>query len=157
MWTTCPSPLGDVLLSESDGVLVRVSFAPAELPAGEPSSCPVLDQGVRELTEYFCSGRRAFTVPVRPPGTPFQQAVWAELQRIPYGTTATYAELAQRVGSPGAVRAVGSANGRNPVAVLVPCHRVIGSDGNLRGYAGGVERKTALLALERGPSDETLF
>jgi methylated-DNA-[protein]-cysteine S-methyltransferase len=118
----------------------------------------VLVQAARELAEYFAGDRRDFDVPVGPPGTPFQQAVWAELRRVPYGTTTTYGALAARLGSPGAVRAVGSANGRNPVAVLVPCHRVVGSDGNLRGYAGGVERKRALLDLERsGPEDGALF
>ncbi|MCW2607606.1 MAG: cysteine methyltransferase [Frankiales bacterium] len=158
VWTTIPSPLGEVLLEASGGVLVRAGFAPFELPDGEPApDDPVLAQAARELGEYFAGTRRSFTVPVGPPGTPFQQAVWAELQRIPAGETRTYAELAARLGSPGAVRAVGSANGRNPVAVLVPCHRVIGSDGNLRGYAGGVERKLALLALERQPADDALF
>lgn len=159
VWTTCPSPLGDLLVVAEDHVLVRVSFPPYEEPGGDPApGDPVLAQAVRELTEYFAGTRREFEVPVGPPGTPFQQAVWAQLRQVPYGETATYAELAQRLGSPGAVRAVGSANGRNPVGVLVPCHRVIGSDGNLRGYAGGVERKLALLALERGgPSEEHLF
>lgn len=157
MWTTCPSPLGEVLLEASDGVLVRAAFPPYDSPTGDLGSDAVLEQAARELGEYFAGARRDFEVRVGAPGTPFQQAVWAELRRVPYGTTTTYGELAARLGAPGAVRAVGSANGRNPVAVLVPCHRVIGSDGNLRGYAGGVERKTALLALERGPSDETLF
>lgn len=160
MWTTCPSPLGEVLLEARDGALVKALFAPFEAPPGEPSpDDPLLAQAAGELAEYFAGQRRDFTVPARPPGTPFQQAVWAELRRVPYGTTATYSQLAARIGSPAAVRAVGSANGRNAVAVLVPCHRVIGSDGNLRGYAGGVERKTALLAIERGGAvpDGALF
>lgn len=158
MWTTCPSPLGEVLLEAAGGVLVKAHFAPFTTPDGDPTpDDPVLGQAARELAEYFAGTRRDFDVPVGPPGTPFQQAVWAELRRVPYGETATYGELAARLGAPGAVRAVGSANGRNPVAVLVPCHRVIGSDGNLRGYAGGVERKLALLALERGPADDALF
>lgn len=153
MWTTCSSPLGEVLVEAQDGALTTVHFAPFTTPPGEPSPDePLLQQAVRELGEYFAGERTSFDVPVGPLGTPFQQAVWAELQRIPYGETATYGELARRMGAPGAVRAVGSANGRNPVAVLVPCHRVIGSDGNLRGYAGGVERKRALLAIERSPA-----
>ncbi len=156
MWTTCPSPLGQVLVEARDGVVVKVHVAPFVQPAGPPApDDPLLRQAVRELAEYFAGGRRDFDVPVGPPGTPFQQAVWAELRRVDYGTTATYAEIAVRLGSPGAVRAVGSANGRNPVAVLVPCHRVIGSDGNLRGYGGGVERKLALLAIERGRSGDS--
>lgn len=155
----CPSPLGELLVVAEDGVLVKVHFSPFAQPDGASSTDdPLLAQAVRELGEYFAGARREFEVPVGPPGTPFQRAVWAELRRVPYGETATYAELAQRLGAPGAVRAVGSANGRNPVGVLVPCHRVIGSDGNLRGYAGGVERKLALLALERGgPSEDCLF
>lgn len=159
MWTTCPSPLGEVLLVAADGVLVRAGFAPFARPEGEPSpGDPLLAQAARELAEYFAGDRRDVDVPVGPPGTAFQQAVWAELRRVPYGSTTTYGVLAARVGSPGAVRAVGSAIGRNPVAVLVPCHRVVGSDGNLRGYAGGVERKRALLDLERGgPEDGALF
>ncbi len=158
VWTTCASPLGEVLVEARDGVVVKVLFSPFEVPAHAPTpDDPLLQQTVRELDEYFAGQRRDFEVPVGPPGTPFQQAVWAELRRVPYGETATYGELAQRLGSPGAVRAVGSANGRNPVAVIVPCHRVIGSDGNLRGYAGGVERKTALLAIERDKGEGTLF
>lgn len=159
MWTTCPSPLGDLLVAAESGALVIVHFAPFIPPDGEPSpDDPLLARAVRELAEYFAGERREFDVPVGPPGTPFQQSVWAELRRVPYGETATYAQIAARMGVPGAVRAVGSANGRNPVGVLVPCHRVIGSDGNLRGYAGGVERKRALLALERGgPTGDRLF
>ena len=159
MWTTCPSPLGDLLVAAQDGALVVVHFAPFERPGGDPTpDDPLLTQAVRELGEYFAGTRKEFDVPVGPPGTPFQQAVWAELRRVPYGETATYSEIAARMGAPAAVRAVGSANGRNPVGVLVPCHRVIGSDGNLRGYAGGVERKLALLALERGaPAEGRLF
>jgi methylated-DNA-[protein]-cysteine S-methyltransferase len=158
VWTTCPSPLGDLLLQAADGALVKVLFPPYPLPDGPPDpDDPVLRQAAAELAEYFAGARREFEVPVGPPGTPFQQAVWAELRRVPYGTTTTYAAIAARLGRPTAVRAVGAANGRNPVAVLVPCHRVVGSDGNLRGYAGGVERKLALLGLERGPEDGALF
>lgn len=158
MWTTCPSPLGDLLLQAADGVLVKVLFPPYALPDEPPDpDDPVLRQAADELAEYFAGTRHDFAVPVGPPGTPFQQAVWAELRRVPYGTTTTYAAIAARLGRPAAVRAVGAANGRNPVAVLVPCHRVVGSDGNLRGYAGGLERKLALLGLERGPEDGMLF
>jgi methylated-DNA-[protein]-cysteine S-methyltransferase len=110
---------------------------------------------VREqLAEYFAGERREFDVPMQLAGTAFQRRVWEELVRIPYGTTITYAELARRVGRPTAVRAVGAANGRNPISILVPCHRVIGADGKLTGYGGGVERKQWLLELERGPRDE---
>jgi methylated-DNA-[protein]-cysteine S-methyltransferase len=105
---------------------------------------------VREqLADYFSGERQQFDVPLKLDGTPFQQRVWQELVRIPFGTTITYAQLAQRVGKPTASRAVGHANGRNPISILVPCHRVIGADGNLTGYAGGVDKKQWLLAWER--------
>ena len=104
---------------------------------------------VREqLTEYFAGERQQFDVPLKLAGTPFQQRVWQELVRIPFGTTITYAQLAQRVGKPTASRAVGHANGRNPISVIVPCHRVIGANGKLTGYAGGVDKKQWLLAWE---------
>ncbi|HET9653335.1 MAG TPA: methylated-DNA--[protein]-cysteine S-methyltransferase [Usitatibacter sp.] len=102
----------------------------------------------RQLEEYFAGMRRAFDLPLAPRGTPFQVRVWQEIARIPYGRTLSYAQLAERVGQPHAVRAVGAANGRNPLSIIVPCHRVVGSDGSLTGYAGGLERKLALLGLE---------
>jgi methylated-DNA-[protein]-cysteine S-methyltransferase len=148
-WTTVPSPVGDLLLVAVDGALTQVHFAPFEPPDTEPSPDePVLVEAARQLTEHFAGERTEFDLPLAPPGTAFQQRVWEELRRIPYGTTATYGELAARLGDPKCVRAVGLANGRNPIAVVVPCHRVIGSDGKLRGYAGGIERKQRLLALE---------
>ncbi len=103
----------------------------------------------RELDEYFAGRRRAFDLVLAPAGTPFQLAVWEELRRIPFGGTTTYGELARRVGRPTAARAVGAAVGRNPISIIVPCHRVVGSDGALTGFAGGLDRKRALLALER--------
>jgi len=105
---------------------------------------------VREqIAEYFAGERQQFDLPLKLAGTPFQQRVWQELVRIPFGTTITYAQLAQRVGKPTASRAVGHANGRNPISIIVPCHRVIGADGKLTGYAGGVDKKQWLLAWER--------
>ena len=145
-----PTPCGDLLLVAVDGALVAASFAPFDRPDGvERPDEPVLAEARRQLGEqYFAGTRTDFDLPLAPPGTPFQRRVWGELRRIPYGTTATYGEVAERLGDPKAVRAVGLANGRNPIAVVVPCHRVIGSDGKLRGYAGGIERKQRLLALE---------
>lgn len=102
----------------------------------------------RALARYFAGELRAFELPLAAVGTPFQKRVWDELVRIPYGTTIGYAELARRIGAPRAVRAVGGANGANPIPILVPCHRVIGADGTLTGFAGGLERKRALLELE---------
>ena len=106
----------------------------------------------RQLDEYFDGSRTTFDLPLAPAGTPFQRRVWDELTRIPLGTTVTYGELAARAGHPGAARAVGAAVGRNPISIVVPCHRVVGADGTLTGYAGGVGRKAALLALEAAPA-----
>ena len=148
-WTTAPTPLGDLLLVAVDGALVKAHFPPYDEPdvPATPDD-PVLAEAVRQLAEHFAGERTDFDLPLAPPGTPFQRRVWEELCRIPYGTTTTYGELAERLGDPGCVRAVGVANGRNPIAVVVPCHRVIGADGRLRGFAAGVERKQRLLALE---------
>jgi methylated-DNA-[protein]-cysteine S-methyltransferase len=103
-----------------------------------------------QLDHYFAGERREFSLPLAPAGGDFERRVWDELLRIPYGATASYGEVAARVGAPGAARAVGLANGRNPIAVIVPCHRVIGADGSLTGYGGGLERKRLLLDLEAG-------
>ena len=102
----------------------------------------------KQLAEYFAGARQQFDVPLKLTGTPFQKRVWQELVRIPFGTTISYAQLAQRIGKPTAARAVGHANGRNPISIIVPCHRVIGADGKLTGYAGGVNNKQWLLAWE---------
>jgi methylated-DNA-[protein]-cysteine S-methyltransferase len=118
--------------------------------AEAPDRAGVLDAVIEELTAYFAGQLRAFTVPVVLAGTPFQQRVWAALQRIPYGTTTSYVALARQIGSPGAMRAVGLANGANPVAIVVPCHRVIGADGSLTGFGGGLRIKRTLLDLEQG-------
>jgi methylated-DNA-[protein]-cysteine S-methyltransferase len=102
-----------------------------------------------QLTEYFAGERREFDLPLRAAGTPFQQSVWSALREIPYGETRSYADIAREVGRPNAVRAVGAANGSNPLAIVVPCHRVIASDGRLAGYGGGVSLKARLLAMEQ--------
>jgi AraC family transcriptional regulator of adaptative response/methylated-DNA-[protein]-cysteine methyltransferase len=113
-----------------------------------PGESPVFAQLRAELAEYFDGRRREFTVPLHVPGTPFQMKVWAELQRIPIGTTTSYARLAESIGQPNAVRAVARANGDNRIAIIIPCHRVIGADGTLTGYGGGLWRKRWLLDLE---------
>jgi methylated-DNA-[protein]-cysteine S-methyltransferase len=115
---------------------------------GEEPQTPEARRLVCQLGEYFAGKRETFDVPMSMKGTPFQLAVWNELTRIPYGHTISYAELAFRIGKPSAVRAVGAANGANPIPVIVPCHRVIGANGSLTGYGGGIERKQWLLALE---------
>jgi methylated-DNA-[protein]-cysteine S-methyltransferase len=148
------SPVGPLLLAGDEEGLRFVLFSKGGRPA-EPRPDWTPDRGrlgeaTRQLTAYFKGQLRAFDVPVAPVGTPFQQAVWRQLQAIPYGETISYGELARRLGNPKAVRAVGLANGSNPIAIIVPCHRVIGSNGTLVGYGGGLPTKQALLALERG-------
>lgn len=117
-------------------------------------SHPLLAQLSAQLSEYFRGTRRAFSVPLLYPGTPFQLKVWNALRAIPYGETISYEELARRVGSPAGQRAVGHANGQNPVAIVIPCHRVVNKDGKLGGYGGGLWRKRLLLGLERGEQQE---
>jgi methylated-DNA-[protein]-cysteine S-methyltransferase len=154
--TTCfsyiDSPLGRMCV-QGDGHFVTGLFMPGHKRWRGPD--PLWQQvdapftAVREqLAEYFAGKRRQFDVPLKLAGTPFQQRVWQELVRIPFGTTINYAQLAQRVGKPTAARAVGHANGRNPISIIVPCHRVIGADGKLTGYAGGVDKKQWLIAWE---------
>jgi len=145
-----PTPLGHMLaVVDGAGALVALDFDARtsphkDLPPDERRARKVLD----ELRRYFAGERFEFSLALAPEGTEFQKRVWAELVRIPYGQTTSYAELARRIDAPAAVRAVGSANGANPIPIVVPCHRVIGADGTLTGYAGGLERKRALLELE---------
>ncbi|WP_395090730.1 methylated-DNA--[protein]-cysteine S-methyltransferase [Armatimonas sp.] len=115
----------------------------------ESSNLPVFMAAKAQLTEYFAGTRAVFNLPLATSGTDFQKTVWAELAKIPYGQTLSYGELAARIGNPKASRAVGLANGKNPLSIVVPCHRVIGASGKLTGYGGGLARKEALLALER--------
>lgn len=114
----------------------------------EEEASEIICNTINELNEYFAGQRQLFSIPVIFSGTEFQCRVWSELMKIPYGTTITYAQLARRIGNPKAVRAVASANANNPISIIAPCHRVIGSNGNLTGYAGGLQAKQALLALE---------
>ena len=148
------SPLGRMILAAVDDRLLGVWFdEQAHLPdlsncASDPRH-PVLQRTAKQLTQYFAGQRRSFDVLLATvAGTAFQQAVWRALRDIPFGSTCSYGELAARIGKPAAVRAVGAAVGRNPLSVIVPCHRVIGASGSLTGYAGGLQRKTALLQLE---------
>ena len=139
------SPIGPLtLVVDGDGRLTKVFLNPAD-DEGSPAGA---ERAAAQLSEYFAGSRRSFDVPLNLQGTEFQLAVWNELLRIPYGDTITYAELARRIGRPAAIRAVGAANGANPIPVIVPCHRVIGSNGTLTGYGGGIERKQWLLAHE---------
>ena len=155
VYTLVDSPIGQLLLEGDEQGLHCLAFVRGTRPRG-PDAGGVPDargrlRGVAEqLQAYFAGALRAFTVPLAPRGTPFQLQVWDELRRIPYGDTISYGELARRIGKPAAVRAVGAANGANPIAIIVPCHRVIGADGSLTGFGGGLPVKKALLALERG-------
>lgn len=151
VWTT-ESPIGPLTLL-SDGTHLTGLRMAEQRHAPPLARDAVRDAGpfaaaVAQLDEYFAGERRGFDLPVRLDGTPFQVKVWQALRAIPYGTTTSYGALAKRVASPGAVRAVGLANGRNPVSIVVPCHRVIGADGSLTGYGGGLDRKRYLLGLE---------
>lgn len=151
-----PTPLGPMLAAaDASGALVRLSFrdgAYARDPlAGLGATTPAPERLARvaeQLDAYFRGELREFDLPLAPRGTPFQQRVWDELRRVPYGGTVTYRELAARVGRPAAARAAGRANATNPLPVVIPCHRVVGVDGSLTGYAGGIHFKRALLTLE---------
>lgn len=150
--TTMDSPLGPICIAGTDQGLTRVDFQhgirPVEPLPGWQENPGILAEAVCQLQEYFQGTRQTFSLSLAPIGTPFQQQVWQELQRIPFGSTLTYQELAQRIGKPKGARAVGSANGCNPIAIIIPCHRVVGRDGQLRGYASGLPIKQRLLQHE---------
>jgi methylated-DNA-[protein]-cysteine S-methyltransferase len=166
------SPVGPLRLTASEAALVEVWFprepltdlaaarahatalrtapdAPAPAAGADPTS-RVLDATRHQLDRYFAGRLRVFDLPLAPRGTPFQQRVWAELVRIPFGATTSYGAIARTLGDPAATRAVGTANGRNPLPIIIPCHRVIGAGGALTGFGGGLARKRFLLALEQG-------
>jgi len=151
--TTVDSPVGRLTLTSRDGHLTHLEMedqahaTPA--PPGSVRDDGEFTQVVSQLGEYFAGKRTSFDVPMALEGTDFQLRVWSQLRSIPYGETISYGELARRVGNPKASRAVGSANGSNPIAIFVPCHRVIAGDGSLGGYGGGLDRKAVLLDLER--------
>ena len=151
-FTYYDSPLGTVTLQANEQGLLGVWFEthttkPEDLGTQE-ASFPIFQSVKDQLDRYFAGEAVQFDVPIAAKGTPFQQSVWHALTTIPYGETWSYAQLADAIGNPKAVRAVGLANGKNPVSVIVPCHRVIGKNGKLTGYAGGIERKQRLLAIE---------
>ncbi len=152
-YTYTDSPLGRILVAQNSVGLVLISFQQtpeAESPQPDWHFVETLDgEATDQLCAYFNGQLHEFDLPLAPQGTAFQQAVWQALQSIAYGQTWSYAELAQQVGRPKAVRAVGAANGRNPLPIVIPCHRVIGSNGTLTGYRGGLPLKQALLSLER--------
>ncbi|OQR63854.1 cysteine methyltransferase [Streptomyces maremycinicus] len=161
--TIVDSPYGPLTLVADDGVLCGLYMTdqrhrPPEESFGPRDATP-FGEAEEQLEAYFAGESTDFGVELRLHGTPFQRSVWAELRKIPYGETRTYGELAEALGNPAASRAVGLANGRNPIGIIVPCHRVIGAGGGLTGYGGGLDRKRRLLAFESGtaPADATLF
>lgn len=145
-----PSPLGPLRLL-SDGLALVGLYLPDRGPAlaAAAGGDPVLAAAAAQLGEYFAGGRIDFDLPLDPHGTPFQRAVWTALQAIPHGATSSYGALAARLGRPRAARAVGAANGQNPISIVIPCHRVIGADGSATGYGGGIAAKQWLLEHER--------
>ncbi|MCH6163712.1 methylated-DNA--[protein]-cysteine S-methyltransferase [Streptomyces marispadix] len=154
--TVVDSPLGALTLVASGEALTGIYFedhlrgpSPGALGPRDPGG---FDEARRQLEEYFTGERRQFDLPLAPRGEPFRQRVWQLLRHIPYGETRSYGQLARELGDPALAQAVGAANGRNPLSVVVPCHRVVGADGSLTGYAGGLERKRALLELEGAES-----
>ena len=158
-----PTPIGPItLIAEGDEIIAV--YMEIHLHAPDPAEYgervehdPLLDEAARQLSEYFAGDRTEFDLPLRPIGTEFQQRVWRALCDIPFGHTWSYGELAAHIGSPTASRAVGLANGRNPISIVIPCHRVIGANGSMTGYGGGIERKRWLLAHESGTPDGVLF
>lgn len=157
IWHGFVTPIGTLRIVGGAGGVERIDLPNAAAGAPDPGwrerrrSLPEpLEKAKRQLLEYFDGARRRFDLPLAAAGTAFQRRVWDELRRIPYGETISYGELARRIGRPTASRAVGAANGRNPLAIVVPCHRVIGADGALVGYGGGLPVKETLLAHEQG-------
>jgi methylated-DNA-[protein]-cysteine S-methyltransferase len=155
MWTLMDSPIGELRIVEQDGAITAVEFSPFREADGRPrgprdDAHPVLVETRRQLAAYFARDLKEFDLPLAPRGTTWQQSVWDQLLGIGYGQTASYGEIAARLGrSNAASRAVGLANGSNPIPIVIPCHRVIGANGTLTGYAGGLSRKQTLLELEQ--------
>ena len=151
--TVVDSPVGPLTLVRDGAALIGLYFdrhlRPPRLTDRGPRADDGFDAAIRQLGQYFAGTRREFDLELAPRGSEFEKQVWALLTKIPYGETRTYGELARALGRPSASRAVGAANGQNPLAIVVPCHRVIGADGTLTGYAGGIERKQTLLEIEQ--------
>lgn len=150
-----PSPLGNILINYREGCLSELRFTDEEL-TGELSD-EVLVETKKQLDEYLAGNRKIFNIPIGLGGTEFQQKVWMAVNEIPFGETTTYMKISQKLGNPAAIRAVGAAIGANPILIILPCHRIIGTNGQLTGYAGGLGRKRSLLDLEGHASQGSLF
>jgi methylated-DNA-[protein]-cysteine S-methyltransferase len=146
--------MGDLTVASTEKGVASIQFG-ANVPAGVACDDSANNDTVQQLSEYFEGKRTSFDIPLDVDGTPFQKAVWSELLRIPYGETRSYGDIAKAIGRPGAARAVGMANHDNPIAVVIPCHRVVGKNGSLTGYAGGLHLKAQLLSIEQ--QHRTLF
>lgn len=144
---TVRTPLGLVYVGSDGDAVTEVYFT--DTPPASATSCAVVDQALQQLKEYFAGQRQHFDLPLHAQGTAFQQSVWRQLQAIPYGQLASYKDVAQAVDNPKGVRAVGMANNRNPISIVIPCHRVVGSNGSLTGYGGGLDKKEWLIELEQ--------
>ncbi len=149
-----PSPLGTLILTQQNDALIALDFGFDQPPSPNAPPTALLSLACKELLAYFRSEQTIFTVPLNPSGTAFQKRCWQALCDIPYGQTISYAKQAQAIGNPRACRAVGSANHHNPIPILIPCHRVIGKNGQLTGYRGGVHMKQALLTLEQQQKED---
>ena len=162
-YRTIDSPVGPLTLAGTGSTLMHLRMLDQthepDRSGWEPAADDAFADAVDQLSAYFAGELTEFDLPLELLGTEFQRQVWAALRTIPYGETRSYGQIAEQIGSPGASRAVGLANGRNPIGIIIPCHRVIGSTGSLTGYGGGIDRKRALLALEKSrmPAGLTLF
>ena len=157
MYTTyCKSPLGPIKIVGSQDCILSLDFVEEKLP-GDADLPFCLKACVKQLDEYFKGNRREFLLNLGPEGTKFQSLVWQQLKKIPFGEMVTYRQIAIAIGNPKACRAVGNANGKNPISIIIPCHRVIGSDGRLTGYGGGLWRKEWLIKHEKGFHPENII
>jgi methylated-DNA-[protein]-cysteine S-methyltransferase len=148
------SPVGIIVVRSNGKSIAEVSFVDE---VGEPNECDITKLAVSQLQEYFAGVRTSFALPLAPQGTEFEQSVWNALLKVEYGVTASYLDIAKKLNNTGAIRAVGRANGANPIAIIIPCHRVVGSDGTLTGYSGGLWRKRWLLDHEAKIAGTSLF
>jgi methylated-DNA-[protein]-cysteine S-methyltransferase len=157
IYTYVDTPIGAILIAGDEASIVEIHFAGAKPQPDWTRHPAALREAANQLRAYFAGERQTFDLPLAPRGTEFQQSVWSALQKIPYGETTTYSTIAARIGRPAAVRAVGAANGANPIPIVIPCHRVIGASGSLTGFGGGLDVKRQLLAMEAKVAGQTLF
>jgi methylated-DNA-[protein]-cysteine S-methyltransferase len=157
IYTYVDTPIGAILIAGDGSAIVETYFAGGQPKPEWIRDDDALSEAAAELRAYFAGSLQAFDLPLAPRGTEFQQSVWSALLEIPYGQTTTYSAIAEKIGRPAAVRAVGAANGANPIPIIIPCHRVIGASGSLTGFGGGLDVKRQLLALEARVAGRTLF